>query len=166
MPDARSSSTSAGTVRDLGGVLRASRPTAARGTSAPRCCTVCETKALQQRRRDVVDAVAVEVLEHVQRHALARAGQAADDDESHHAGCLPAARFRLRRPRRRSAGMVVGQLFLVLDHAAVELVGQRVDGGIHVAVDRIGMDAAAADVHGRLGLVLAASRRSARSARR
>ena len=32
---------------------------------------------LEQRRRDVVDAVEVQILEHVQRHALAGSGQAA-----------------------------------------------------------------------------------------
>ncbi len=36
-------------------------------------------EGLQQRRRDVVDAVEAQVLEHVQRHALAGAGQAAQD---------------------------------------------------------------------------------------
>ena len=36
--------------------------------------------------------------------------------------------------------MVIGQFFLVLAHAPVELVGQRVDRGVHVAVDRVGMN--------------------------
>ena len=37
----------------------------------------------QQPGRNVVDAVVVQVFEHVQRHALAGAGQTADDDEAH-----------------------------------------------------------------------------------
>ena len=38
---------------------------------------------LQQRRRDIVDAVEAEVLEHVQGYALAGPGQAAEDDDAH-----------------------------------------------------------------------------------
>jgi len=44
-------------------------------------------EGLEQRRRDIVDAIEIDVLEHVQRHALARARQPAHDDQSHrHAG--------------------------------------------------------------------------------
>src|SRR5512145_2819985 len=51
-------------------------------------------------------------------------------------------------------GVVVGQLFLVLAHPAVELVGQRVDRGVHVLVPRVGMDDSTADAECRLRLVL------------
>ncbi len=40
---------------------------------------------LEQRGRHVVDAVEAQVLEHVQGNALARAGQATDDDDVHRA---------------------------------------------------------------------------------
>ena len=43
-------------------------------------------EGLEQRRRDVVHAVKVDVLEQVQGHALAGAGQAADDDQTHAGG--------------------------------------------------------------------------------
>ncbi|MDT4876460.1 hypothetical protein FQZ97_1118960 [compost metagenome] len=37
----------------------------------------------QQAGRQVVDAIETVVLEHIERRALARAGQAADDDQAH-----------------------------------------------------------------------------------
>ena len=40
-------------------------------------------EGLEQRRRNVVHAVEIDVLEQVQGHALAGAGQAANDDEAH-----------------------------------------------------------------------------------
>jgi hypothetical protein len=48
---------------------------------------------LHQAGRDVVDAVPAEILEHVERDALARSGKPADDDEPVQAG----------RPRATSA---------------------------------------------------------------
>jgi hypothetical protein len=38
---------------------------------------------LEERGRNVIDAIEVEVLEHVQRHALSGSGQTADDDQAH-----------------------------------------------------------------------------------
>src|SRR5581483_3291392 len=38
---------------------------------------------LQQRRRDVVDAIKAQVLEHVQSHALTGTGQTAEDEDTH-----------------------------------------------------------------------------------
>src|SRR5690606_32247243 len=35
------------------------------------------------------------------------------------------------------AGAMVGHLFLLLDHQAVELVGQQIEGGVHVRCDAI-----------------------------
>src|SRR6185312_2878690 len=40
-------------------------------------------EGLEQCRGDVVDAVEVQVLEHVQGHALAGAGQSAQNDDAH-----------------------------------------------------------------------------------
>ena len=50
-------------------------------------------------------------------------------------------------------GVMVGGLFLVLLDAAVELVGERVDGGIHVGLGRVGVDLVPAKHQRRLGLV-------------
>ena len=50
--------------------------------------------------------------------------------------------------------MMIGQLFLVLAHPSLELVGQRVDRGVHVAFAGQGMNGLAADVQRRFGLVL------------
>src|SRR6185295_4554741 len=50
-------------------------------------------------------------------------------------------------------GMLVGLLFLVLEHAAVELVGQQVDGGVHVFLGGVGMDRIAAHVQRGFGLL-------------
>src|SRR3984885_11256424 len=62
---------------------------------------------LEQRGRDVVDAVEPQVLEHVQRHALAGAGQPAEDDDAHGtilSGDADAARGSAQlTPHRRSA---------------------------------------------------------------
>ena len=59
---------------------------------------------LQQRRRDIVDAVEAEVLEHVQGHALAGPGQPAEDDDAHASmvihGALP---LQVPRPRFHGA---------------------------------------------------------------
>src|SRR5688572_3683728 len=53
----------------------------------------------------------------------------------------------------RLGGVLVGLLFLVLEHAAVELVGQQVYGGVHVLFGGIGMDGAAAHMQGGFGLL-------------
>src|SRR6187431_640410 len=50
-------------------------------------------------------------------------------------------------------GVLVGFLFLVLEHAAVELVGQQVDGGVHVFLGGVGMDGIAAHMQGGFGLL-------------
>ncbi len=50
----------------------------------------------KQRRRDVVDAVEAEILERVQRDALAGAGQAADDHEAHELSLAWSWRFAAR----------------------------------------------------------------------
>src|SRR5450755_493460 len=47
--------------------------------------------------------------------------------------------------------VMVGGFLLVLLHAAVELVGERVDGGIHVPLGRIGVDLVATQGHRCLG---------------
>ena len=65
-----------------GAALRASTLTATR--SWPRVGEEVD-HLQQQRRRQVVDAVVAAVLQHVQRDALARARQAADQDELHRA---------------------------------------------------------------------------------
>ena len=49
--------------------------------------------------------------------------------------------------------MVIGELFLVLLDAAVELVGERIDRGIHVLLDGVGVDGAAVQQHGGFGFV-------------
>src|SRR5690349_24135740 len=53
----------------------------------------------------------------------------------------------------RFGGVFVGLLFLVLQHAAVELVGQQIDGGVHVFFRGIGMDRIAAYMQGGFGLL-------------
>ena len=63
-------------------VLRASMPTAVRWYTRVGAAHGVRDEGLEQRRRDVVDAVEAQVLEQVQRHALARAGQAADEISS------------------------------------------------------------------------------------
>ena len=50
-------------------------------------------------------------------------------------------------------GVMVGSLFLVLLDAAVELVGERVDGGIHILLSGIGVDFIAAHHQGGFGFV-------------
>src|ERR1044072_2376583 len=50
-------------------------------------------------------------------------------------------------------GVFVGFLFLVLEHAAVELVGQQVYGGVHVFLGGVGMDGIAAHMQGGFGLL-------------
>src|SRR5882672_1717790 len=58
------------------------------------------------------------------------------------------------RPPVRSFGRVmVRELFLALLHPPVELVDERVDRGVHVAVDGVGMDAPARERQRRFGLV-------------
>src|SRR5262245_12897298 len=52
----------------------------------------------------------------------------------------------------RLGGVFVGFLFLVLEHAAVGLVGQQVYGGVHVFLGGVGMDGIAAHMQG--GFVL------------
>jgi hypothetical protein len=65
-----------------------------------------------------------------------------------------AVAVRLREARLDDlVGMVIRGLFLVLLDAAVELVGQRIDGGVHVPVGRIGVDLVAAQHQRGLGLV-------------
>ena len=70
---------------------------------------------------------------------------------------VPAARRRdgcvSRDAWARASRRVVGALFLVLLDAAVELVGQQVDGGVHVFFGGVGVDRVAADVQRRLGLL-------------
>src|SRR5690349_24725265 len=53
----------------------------------------------------------------------------------------------------RLGGVFVGLLFLVLQHAAVELVGQQVDGGVHVLFRGIGMNGISAHMQGGFGLL-------------
>src|SRR5207244_13038677 len=55
-----------------------------------------------------------------------------------------AARFR---------GVMISHLFLVLFQASVELVGQQIDRGVHILVDRFRMDRGTAYVQRRLGLL-------------
>src|SRR2546427_11874152 len=50
-------------------------------------------------------------------------------------------------------GVVIGALFLVLLDAAIELVGEQVDRGVHVLFGRVRVDVVAAHVQGRLGLL-------------
>src|ERR1700752_3680343 len=60
---------------------------------------------LEERRRDVVDAVEAEILEHVQRHALAGTRQSAEDDDAHRAMVASGDRdatAAARPPRMRS----------------------------------------------------------------
>ena len=52
-----------------------------------------------------------------------------------------------------SMRVVIGELFLVLLDAAVELVGERVDGGVHVLLDGVGVHGAAVQQHGGFGFV-------------
>src|SRR5262245_40157749 len=49
--------------------------------------------------------------------------------------------------------MVVGELFLVLLDAPIQLVRQRIDGRVHVLVGRIGVDAPAAHLDRRFRLL-------------
>ena len=137
----------------------ARRPAAERSRSRPGCCArrgrwrcgrrsspgraPCGDEGLEQRRRDIVDAIEVDVLEHVQSHALAGAGQPADDDDAHALmvnqppGTLQAPLTRglsaaFRYAAGASAAWWSARFFLVLLDAAVELVGEHVDGGVHV----------------------------------
>jgi hypothetical protein len=50
-------------------------------------------------------------------------------------------------------GVMVRGLFLVLLDAAVELVGERIDGGVHVLFGRVGVDLVAAQHQRGLRLV-------------
>jgi hypothetical protein len=50
-------------------------------------------------------------------------------------------------------GMMIAGFFLVLLDAAIELVGERIDGGVHVAVGRVGVDLIAAQHQRGLRLV-------------
>src|SRR5271165_1744486 len=64
----------------------------------------------------------------------------------------------LRNLRRQARlddvlGMVVGGLFFVFLHAAIELVGQGIDGGIHVRFSCIGIDLVPAQHESGLRLV-------------
>ena len=111
---------------------------------------------VQQCCRHVVDAVEADVLQQVQRNALAGTRQATDDDEAHWAvrlaAPLPASAARL------SAVLVVLvvmrlDLFLVLLDLAVELVHQRVDRSVHVVLHRVGEQRIAADIDLGFGLV-------------
>src|SRR5579863_6758052 len=70
-------------------------------------------------------------------------------------GCAASAgalnlRSRRAPPLRR---VIVGALFLVLLDAAVELVGQQIDGRVHVLFGRVRVDRVAAHVQRRLGLL-------------
>ena len=76
MPLRRSSPTSAGMVSISFGRLRASRPDRGARIDLVRAADGVGDEGLEQRRRNVVDAVEVDVLEHVQSHALAGARQA------------------------------------------------------------------------------------------
>ena len=74
----------------------------------------------------------------------------AHDDQPHRHGAA------LAHPTARLEdvlGVMVGGLFLVFLDAAVELVGQRVDGGIHVLFGGVGVDLVPAHHQGGLGLV-------------
>ena len=184
--------------RDLGGGVACVQPDRGALVHGFRAAHRVGDERLQQRRRDVVDAIEAEVLEHVQSHALAGTGQAAEDDDAHgvrtlsspHDGCKHrrstrarrhkgragdrvTARGRgaaprgvcrrrcapdemecqMRRARRRLRGVMIGELFLVFLDAPIELVGQQVDGGIHVLFRGIGMNRVAADVQRRFGLL-------------
>src|SRR5579871_6331444 len=55
--------------------------------------------------------------------------------------------------RLRRAGAVGDALFLVLHQAAVDLVGQQVDGGVHVLFGGVRVDGAAAYVQGDFGFL-------------
>src|SRR5690606_36566350 len=48
---------------------------------------------------------------------------------------------------------MVGDLFLVLDHLPVKLVGHQIDRSIHIPIGAIGVNVLALEVHGDFGLV-------------
>ena len=56
------------------------------GVDIPAAADGMRDQGLEQGGRNVVDAVEVDVLQQVQRHALARSRQAADDDQTHGVG--------------------------------------------------------------------------------
>ena len=58
-------------------------------------------------------------------------------------------------PRRLAGlgGVVVGLHFLVLDDPPVELVGQQIDGGVHVFLGGVGMNGIAAHMQCGFGLL-------------
>src|SRR5690606_1124616 len=51
------------------------------------------------------------------------------------------------------AGAMIDELLFVLSYPSVELVDERVDGGVHVLLDGIRVDLPAIDVYRGLGLV-------------
>src|SRR6266567_2794966 len=61
------------------------------------------------------------------------------------AGLRWSRRFAVALDGRRLVAVSV-PLFLVSDHLAIELVGQRVDRRVHVGIDAFGVDVLAADV--------------------
>src|ERR1700704_5166416 len=60
---------------------------------------------------------------------------------------LPAVRFA------RFGGVVIGLHFLVFDDAPVELVGEQVDGGVHVFLGGVGVDGITAYMQSGFGLL-------------
>src|SRR5690606_10590901 len=58
-----------------------------------------------------------------------------------------------RADLQRFQRVMVGQLFLVLFNPAVERVGQRIDGGVHVHVDGVGVHHGAVQQHLGFGFV-------------
>jgi len=49
---------------------------------------------------------------------------------------------------------MVAEFLFVLLYAAVELVGQSIDRSVHIVMNRVGVDFAAAQVDGGLGLMM------------
>src|ERR1700739_293615 len=64
---------------------------------------------------------------------------------------LPGGASGAQRPALH--GVMVCHLFLVLLDASIQLVGEQIDGGVHVLLGRVRMDRVTAHVQGRLGLL-------------
>jgi len=111
-------------ARDVREVLRAVARVHADGRQAVGGLTRADRvgdESRQQSGGDVVHAVIVEVLQHVERDALAGARQAADDDQSH-----PSPRSVRQRDTvlLRLGGVMVAEALLVPADPPVELVGE------------------------------------------
>ena len=102
-------------------------------------------EVFEQARRQIVDAEIADILERVQHDALAGPGEAAHEDDPH------TRHDEVSVPRGAAfLGMVVGGFLLALLHQAVEFIGERIDGGVHVRCGRFGMDIGARHAQGGL----------------